>query len=76
MRMIGKRFRLTRPMCAVVERDGKPCVATIPENTVLLVVDSVHDRMLMVHSEREEMFVFAEDLGDRGALLEVQSDPE
>ena len=64
--MVGKRFRLTRPMCAVVHRDGKSCVATIPEDSVL-VVDSIHDgnRILLVHWGAEKMFVFAEDLAER-----------
>lgn len=71
--MVSERFRLTRPLIAIRNMEGKSSCAMIPENAIL-VVTGLHDgeRLLQVQWEQEEMLVFLEDLRERSTPLPVE----
>lgn len=65
--MLGKRYRLLKPVRAVYARDGRKGFVLLPEGA-LVVVDSEHDdqRIVRVAWESCDLLVFAEDLASRG----------
>lgn len=74
--MLTERFRLTRSIMAVCNKEGKSACVMIPENAVV-VVEAVQDadRLLRVRWEREKVLVFAQDLRERGTVLPFDSEP-
>ncbi len=65
--MMGKKYRLAKPVRAVYANDGHKGFLVLPEGAVL-IVNSYRDnsRILQVNWEEKELFVFAQDVLDRG----------
>lgn len=68
--MVGKRYRLTRPLRAVHADGGKGFVL-LPEGAVL-IVHAEHDsrRILEIDWETQQLFVFTQDILERGREYE------
>lgn len=64
--MMGKKYRLGRPVRAVYTNDGEKGFLLLPEGAVL-IVNSYRDnsRILQVKWEEKELFVFAQDVLER-----------
>ena len=74
--MVGKTYRLRKSLRAVhADGDGKGFIL-VPEGA-LLVVDGYHDdsRILQVNWEEQKLFVFTEDLLQRGAEMRKMATP-
>ena len=65
--MLGKMYRLARPVRAVHANVSNKGFVLLPEGAVL-VVNSYHDssRIVEVTCERQKLFLFVQDILDRG----------
>lgn len=68
--MVGKKYRLGRAVRAVHTNEHEKGFVLLPEGAVL-VVDGYRDnsRILQVQSDGKELFVFRQDILERGTEL-------
>ncbi len=64
--MMGKKYRLGKPVRAVYANNGHKGFLLLPEGAIL-IVNSYRDssRILQVEWEEKELFVFAQDVLER-----------
>jgi hypothetical protein len=76
MYMLLGRYRLTRDLIALFDRDGRLCGETIPAESVVELQEQIADdaRLVPVQSGLRKALVFVEDLRDK-AVHEEESLP-
>jgi hypothetical protein len=68
--MLGRRYRLAKPLLAVYA-DGTQGFILVPQGAVLLVsAEDEGRRVVQITWKKKQLFVFAQDVLDRGAESE------
>lgn len=70
-----RQFRILKPTVGVKSADGRRWLVTIPEGSIIACASGAldNDRMVEIWWQDATLLVFAEDLAERGELLEMPS---